>query len=296
MYFTCLIELAFIIAAFSGGVSGVAPTAQEKQTAASQPTATKEATEATPTPLDPTVDKILSRLEARRITDLRCAVTWKLRYLVDTEDEAITKKGTLWYQEQKPCAKFLIHFEKKISGGRLHKLDERHMFDGRWYIELDSETRSFSKREIRREGEEGNPYKLGEGPFPVPFGQKKADILREFEAALVPAKDGDPDETDHLKLTPRKGSGTARSYQQVDVWIAREGRHNGLPIKVEAAKTSGTGQVNSILTISFDEVQLDTGFSSGVFQIECPAGFSEQVETLDSPEPAKGEQSGAGRP
>lgn len=52
--------------------------------------------------LDPVVDKILTRLESREVHDLRAKVSWMLRYVVDTEEDATTKKGQLWYQQQEP--------------------------------------------------------------------------------------------------------------------------------------------------------------------------------------------------
>jgi len=231
--------------------------------------------------LDPTVDKILTRLESRQVNDLKADVSWKLRYLLDLEEDAVTKRGRIWYQQQKPVAKFLVHFTQRVSSNRAHKLDERHLFDGRWYVELNSETKTLSRREIRREGETANPYRLGEGPFPLPFGQRKADILKEFEVLIVPPAADDPPETDHLKLLPREGSQTGGSYQSVEVWIARTGPQHGLPVKVHTAKKDGTGKVNSFITISFENVRLNEGFSSGVFEIEAPPGYDVEEERLE---------------
>lgn len=235
--------------------------------------------------LDPVVDKILTRLEGRKVHDLRAKVSWMLRYVVDTEEDATTKKGRLWYQQQKPSAKFLVRFTEKIADNRLHKLDERHMFDGRWYVELNSVTKTLTRREIRRAGDVGNPYKLGEGPFPLPFGQTKADILKEFEVTLVPQATSDPPNSDHLKLIPREGTQTRRSYKRVEVWVAREGPQHGLPIKVNTAKKDGTGKVNSYITITFEDVRLNQGFSGSVFEIKRPPGYHEETEPLEPPSP-----------
>ena len=103
-------------------------------------------------PSIPRVDQILSRLENRAVHDLRADVSWKLMYLIDLDEDAIVKQGRIWYQQQKPVAKFLVHFDRKITSNRAHKLDERHMFDGRWYVELKSETKTVTRREVRRAG------------------------------------------------------------------------------------------------------------------------------------------------
>ncbi|MGD8453266.1 MAG: hypothetical protein PVJ57_15725 [Phycisphaerae bacterium] len=261
---------------------GVAARAQETGSPpASAPASQPAATATTQPALDPQVDKILTRLEERVVRDLRAEVTWRLQYVLDLDEDAVVKKGRLWYQQGEPTARFLVHFTKKISSNRLHELDERHMFDGRWYIEVNSETKTYTKREIRREGDTANPYRLGEGPFPLPFGQKKEDILREFAVTVLPPAEGDPPATDHLRLDPREGSETGRSYRQVDVWVAREGPSAGLPMKLHSAKLDGTGKVNSYLTITFDDVQLNTGFSASVFELRPPAGYDVHEERLD---------------
>lgn len=239
--------------------------------------------------LDPRVDKILTRLERRQIHDLRAKVRWELAYVIEEDEESDRKLGTLWYKESEPLARFKVRFDTKIAGNRKQKLDEEHLFDGRWYVELQARTKTVTRREIRRAGETSNPYKLGQGAFPLPFGQKKADILAEFEVELIPEREGDPPATDHLKLTPRPNTNTGRTYKTLDFWVARAGGHAGLPIKVVAGKKDGTGAVNSCITITFSEVELNRGFSESIFKIEVPQGYEEIIERLDSIElPTRG--------
>jgi len=227
------------------------------------------------------VDTILTRLEHREVRDLHAKVRWETAYLTDEPGEEEKKFGQIWYLQQAPVAKFKVRFERKVVGSRAEPLQEEHLFDGRWYVELQGKGKTLTRNEIRREGDTSNPYKLGEGEFPLPFGQKKADILREFDVTLVPPASDDPAETDHLRLMPRPESGTGRQYARLDFWIARQGRHAGLPVKVQAGKKDGAGALNSTLTITFSDIELNGGFSSGVFVIEKPPGFEEIVERLD---------------
>lgn len=231
--------------------------------------------------LDPLVDKILTRLESRKVHDLRAKVKWELTYAIEEDEEPDVKSGTIWYKEDQPVAKFKVHFDTKITGNRKRKLDEEHLFDGRWYVELQSRTKTVTRREIRREDEQSNPYKLGEGAFPLPFGQKKADILAEFDVTRVAEKKSDPPQTDHLHLVPRPGTHTGRTYKTLDFWVARGGDHAGLPVKVVAGKTDGTGAVNSYIEVSFTDVELNSGLSASVFKIETPKDYEEDVERLE---------------
>lgn len=234
-----------------------------------------------PPKLDPRVDQILTRLEQREVHDLRAKVKWELTYAIEEDEDSDRKFGTIWYRESQPVAQFKVHFDRKIVGSTSRKLNEEHLFDGRWYVELHAQTKTVTRREIRREGETTNPYKLGEGAFPLPFGQKKADILAEFEVKLVPEKKGDPPGTDHLELTPRPNTQTGRTYKRLDFWVARTGEQAGLPVKVVAGKKDGTGAVNSYITITFTKIELNCGFSGSVFKIDVPRGYEEIVERLD---------------
>lgn len=230
---------------------------------------------------DATVDRILTQLERRRVLDLRADVLWELEYVI--EEDKTSKTGKLWYKELAPIPQFKVHFNAKIVGGRKDQLDEEHLFDGRWYVELNSETRTVSRTELRREDDPGNPYKLGEGAFPLPFGQSKADILREFSVQRIePAKDHPPD-CDHLRLVPRPATRTGEMYKSLDFWIAQDGPLAGLPVKVQAGRKDGTGALNSIITVTFKNVELDTGFSAAELQIRTPPGFEEIIERLPPP-------------
>jgi hypothetical protein len=236
---------------------------------------------ATAPSIDPTVDKILTRLERREVRDLRAKVVWRQKYVIDLEEDAVSKIGELWYLEGEPVAQFLIHFASKITGGRKDKIDERYLFDGEWYTELNGRSKSYARRQIRRSNDPGDPYKVGEGVFPMPFGQKKEDILREFEVVRIPTTDVDPPNTDHLRLSPREGTRSGRHYKTLEFWVSREGPTAGLPIRVKVAKKDGTGVVNSFITITFSDVSLNSGLSSGLFQIECPDGYNRIEEPLE---------------
>jgi len=256
-----------------GGLIGVAgPGAGQSEPAASRPTTAPAATQAR---LDPEIEEVLNRLENRDVQDLHARLAWRQEYITDLEEDWVTKRGEIWYQKAEPVAKFLIHFNEKLTGTRRDKLDERHLFDGCWYVELDSRTRTVQRREVRRPNDPGNPYKVGEGVFPLPFGQKKEDILREFELQKLPPASDDPPTTDHLRLWPREGTKTGQSYKQLDFWISREGPTAGLPVKVRVAKLDGTGKINSHITITFSDAELNRGFSGSIFEIKTPPGYTE---------------------
>ncbi len=237
--------------------------------------------------VDPEVDKILTRLEQREVHDLRARLTWRQRYVIDEEEDATTKRGRIWYQDADPVARFKIHFDSKITRQRKDKISEIHLFDGQWYTECQARSKTCWRHEVRRPDDPGDPYKVGEGVFPLPFGQKKEDILREFDVVRLDDDKDAPEGTDRLRLTPRPETETGKSYKRIDFWVNREGRLAGLPVKVQVAKKRPTGQLDSYITITFDDIELNTGFSAGVFEMKVPQGYEvieERLKPIPPPE------------
>ena len=180
-----------------------------------------------------------------------------------------------------PAAKFLVEFDKKTFGNRVRKLTEKHMFDGQWYVELQEATKTMTRKQLRHKNQIGDPYALGEGIFPLPFGQKKADILKEFDVRLMESdKKADPPKTDRLRLTPKPGTKTGDSYVWIDFWVLQAGKLGGLPIRVRLGKKEGTGRVSEEITVEFSDVKLNRGIAASIFDIKKPAGYHYSEEPL----------------
>jgi hypothetical protein len=148
---------------------------------------------------------------------------------------------------------------------------------------LNSLGKTVVRREVRMPDDPVNPYKLGEGLFPLPFGQKKADILHEFEVSRAELEKDDPQATEKLRLLPRRGTQSAELYKELEFWIAKEGGAPGLaglPVKVRAAQLDGTGKVKAYLTLTFEKIELNTGFNPNLVRIEKPPGYLESTEPL----------------
>lgn len=245
----------------------------------------------TPPPPTAEVDAILTRMEQRTVRDLHAKLVWDVQSQLDIDagdnDKIDSKRGEIWYKTEEPVPKFMVRFVDRVNGRRRDKIDEQHLFDGNWYIERKAEpSRTVTRREVRKATDRGNPYKLGENcAFPVPFGQSKAEILREFTVLQEPAKPDDPKNTDHLILTPQPGSRMFQKYQRLDFWVQSSGPEAGLPVRVSIAKRDGTGRRDSIVTVSFTDAKLDRGMSEDVFKIETPRGYEEIVEPLEQQKP-----------
>lgn len=280
-----------LVALFAGGM--IAALGTIVAGAAAAPPTTAPTTDEGATPLDPRVDRVLTLMQERKVESLHASIRWQLRYEVDEPDEADVKQGALWYRQMEPTAKFKVSFDKKIVMGRSWPMDEEHLFDGRWYVEKNARANTVIRREIRRPDEKVDPYKLGEGPFPLPFGQAKQDIVDEFVVTWVERVADDPNETAHLRLVPREDTQTAQRYGEIHFWVRTEGPLSGLPMQVKASKKSGAGRIDSHLTLTFSDVALNEKIDADVFEIRTPPGWQEQVEPLepvhDAPQPEAGQ-------
>lgn len=220
-------------------------------------TAGQTASQPTTAPVSPELEAILDRLEARgdTINDLQTRLTYRQEDLV--VDDSLTKSGQLLFRRDKPNARFAIVFEFPEAKR------ERYLFDGRWFTEVNERTKTYQRHEIVRPGESIDPFRIGQGPFPLPFGQKKADILANFEVRLVPSASGDPAGTVHLQCTPLPDTQLATKHNRLDFYVSQVGTTTDLPVRLIDHRK---GQKRD--TIDFADIRLNAGLPGSLF--ECP--------------------------
>jgi outer membrane lipoprotein-sorting protein len=114
-------------------------------------------------------------------------------------------------------------------------------------------------------GEKINLLKLGEGPFPLPIGQKKEDVKAVFNVEKVAADKDGPANTVHLQLTPKPETSYARRFSTIDVYIDAQ---THLPARigtVDKKKTSGR-------TTDFKSFKLNPGLKDSDFELPDISG------------------------
>ncbi len=186
------------------------------------------------------VDDLLRALE-RSSEGLR-SLSARIRYtkFFPFEGDEQVRSGMLYYLSvhdgDPPVRKFAVHFDTLEFDGRLERGEARsYIFDGQWLVERLPKERQIFKRQVVPPGERFDPLRLGEGPFPIPIGQKREEILERFEAELVPSDDGTDvlDEgvrawllnervpTWQLRLVPRKGYEDELELSEIRLWYRR---------------------------------------------------------------------------
>ena len=223
------------------------------------------------------IARILERHEKRgdSIKTLRCDVAYREDDRINMR-EVLKEGGTLTLLITEDNPKIFVHFKKcwvDKTGGK----QEWHLFDGEWWHEAFERLRQVTSRQLVRPGERFDPFDIETAAFPLPFGQKKDKLLRNFDVTLATPAQGDPEHTDHLIFTPKPDSRLAKKYDSIEFFIRRD---NDLPARVVM---TGRGGDNEIIA-DFSKVKINGPFTGKEF--DRPAawkGYKEVKEYLRQP-------------
>jgi len=260
--------------------------------ATAQPTtkpADKPAPAATTAPAatQPAVDAgalaILDRLEKSgdKYRTLRADITYHV-HMIQTDDTE-ERTGYVAYQKKVEKTedtkgsptKFHIQF-KTLKLGEGAKTAEKvdYAFDGMWLTIARHRIKNMTRIQVAAKGETVEPLRIGRGPFPLPFGQTTADMLKHFRAVTREPRDSDPPGSDYLLLIPHATRAKDLSFVRLEMWIDRK---TDLPIKVVSKDKS-----KNVTTVNFREIKTDVKFKDSEFFLRKPFGWKMRVEPLDT--------------
>ena len=216
-------------------------------------------------PANPAVDPILDQLDQRGLN--LDSFTADVRLLERDDSTALetTRVGRLWFQKLPDgSARMRVAFTDKLDN-KTKKVDPLdYVLDGGWLLERQHAKRIQVRRQVLRPGEKVNLLKLGEGPFPLPIGQKKEDVKRQFDVTLAkPEKGVDPayaPGAPHVVLRPREGTSLKRKFSLIDVWVDRK---TNMPVKIETVDNKETTVKSTELT----NVQINPKLNDADFRL-----------------------------
>lgn len=185
-----------------------------------------------------------------------------------------------------PRREFQIDFTRLEIDGRARDDVQTFIFDGEWLIERYPEQKEIHRRQVVAAGQVVDPLSIGEGPFPIPIGQKRERILSRFDAYLVDPADGwastEPgkpgakpnwlDQTYQLLLVPRRGTDEARQYRLVRLWYIKG---DLLPRMVRAEEAN-----DSITEVLLMNLKPNAPLPAGAFDTRLPPGWNERVDNF----------------
>lgn len=277
----CAIALGIAPAHISAGA-----TPREDDAVAARPTASSPAqgAKAPASGGGATADEWLDRLErsGAAVADFSAGITTEK---VDSlSDDREIRRGRVAVEGLPgPSRRIAVLLEEYIDGsGRGSAENRLFLYEGGWLLEFDPARKRLTRRQVVREGESIDPLKVGEGPFPVPLGQPKADVLREFEVAVCALPDASifrrlserSGELFALSLVPRPGRPMARDTRRIVVAYEQS---TLAPVAIEVE--SDTGDLTRVL---LREPRINGGLDDARRALLTPPAFDPKEWTVDS--------------
>ena len=191
--------------------------------------------------------------------------------------ETTTLVGKVWYQGKgEGDARMRVLFDKKLFGDKPQAgAKVEYVLDKEWLTDRDYKRKVEIKRQVLKPGEKINLLKLGEGPFPLPIGQPKEEVLKMFDVKKIGARDGDPADTVHLELAPKEKTQFARKFKKIDVWVENK---TNFPRRIATVDKSEAETRTTDLT----NIQVNVGLKDDAFvQEKIGEGWTQKSEQMD---------------
>jgi outer membrane lipoprotein-sorting protein len=253
-------------------LAGCATVSAQPQAAPVRPAPATQPVAAVPAEVDgPAVDATLDKLDAlgRNLTDFTADA--ELTEIDGMSGNSTTRLGTVRYQARPDGnARIRVTFTKKDEDEKLYDEKIEYVLQDGVLIDRNYNTRSEVRRQVLKPGEKVNLLKLGEGPFPLPIGQEKAEVHRLFEVTPIAAAPGDPANTTHLRLVPRPDTQFSGQFTAIDVWVDDT---SSFPVRIDAEDANKT----SIRKTVFKNVKTNTGLTDADFTLEAVEGWNVQT-------------------
>lgn len=210
---------------------------------------------------DPMVRQWLDRLEQRGedLKTLECSLDYNLEQTL-MGDEA-RRTGKLFYKRDDKKTRFRVEFKTLTEDNVTEESKQDYIFDGHWLSHLNHDEKIIHRWEVVAPDEEAiDPLRIGNGPFPLPVGQKAEEVLRHFAVAALPLADGQQNGDGHLMLTPIHQDGSANDLRWIEMWIDAV---THLPYRVRTEDESG-----NLTTVRFDEIHSNKKIRNSKFNVK----------------------------
>lgn len=242
-------------------------------TATSRPTTTAE--------IDARAKEILDKLEKAgdKYKTLKADIDYTIVMTQFGDTDKRTGRVAFQQKTKNTPAKFSIQFAtRQLGKGRQFREKEDYAFDGRWLTIAKYKTREMTRYELCEKGKEIDVLTIGKGPFPIPFGQKAADVIKFCQVTTQPIKKGEPEKTSYIKLVPRKKYKKEMNFTQLEMWVDAK-QH--LPVKIVSRDRN-----KDITTVVFKKTETNVKLDKDVFYPPRKSGWQYHEEKLEKSQPA----------
>ncbi|HEY1921789.1 MAG TPA: hypothetical protein VGG44_03405 [Tepidisphaeraceae bacterium] len=205
------------------------------------------------------VDEILDALDARGRSLQDFSATVRLTDSDNSTGDSTVNIGTVILQRKgNDDARIRVTFTKKQLGNKIFDVQHEYTLDNGLLVERDYQSKHETTQQILKPGQKLDLFKLGQGPFPLPLGQKKEDVLQLFGVQKIdPAKD-DPPGTVHLQLTPKQGTPFAKQFKTIEIWVETA---SNMPRRIQTVDVAEVTTKTTDLT----DIKINSGASDKDF-------------------------------
>jgi outer membrane lipoprotein-sorting protein len=220
------------------------------------------------------VNDILDALDARGkdLSNFTAKVV-----LTDSDNstgDATSNIGSVVLQRKGPDdARIEIVFTRQQRGDKLFTVDHRYYLDNGLLDDRDYSRKHETRTQILKHGQKLDLFKLGEGPFPLPLGQKRDDVLKLFDVQKIAPAADDPPGSVHIRLTPKAGTQFAKQFATIDFWIDTA---NDMPRRIQTIDVNQTTTRTTDLT----DVKINGDIGDRNFQ---PAPMPPDSDVVEGP-------------
>jgi len=164
-----------------------------------------------------------------------------------------------------------IMFDQLIdASGHATTERQRFVFSGGWLFEFDDQRHQLIARELVAPGEQLDPLRIGEGPIPIPIGQKKEQVLQRFEVKFA-EQPAEPllkrlENIQGLALHPKQNAGVDPDLGDMCVWYDLT---TLMPIAVKATTKGGDEKILLLTKIEVNKTLDDS--ATALLATEPPA-------------------------
>ena len=226
-------------------------------------------------PTPPTADELLAQLEqaGREHPAIQADTEYKVDQQLTGDSEH--RSGSVKYQAdtpERPAMFYVVFNTLKLGEGPTMADKVEYAFDGHWLTIAKHRIKQMTRYEVAPAGERVEAFKLGKGPFPLPFGQTAETMNKYFVATTEPAGQDAPQNSDCLLLLPRDEYAEELNFTRLAMWVDRTSH---LPVKLISADKS-----ENITTVSFTNIDSSPSFNEADFHPRRPAGWQYSQESL----------------
>ena len=254
----------------AGAADANAPAAPATALPATTPTSRATTASAAADPVSEEVMKILHELEAAgdKYRTIRAGLDYEVVNLVLGDSEKRT--GWVAYSkgdDDKTPTRFRVTFEKcKLGvGAESNELVDYATSDGQWLTVVKHKIKNITLYQLAAEGQKVDLWRIGKGLFPLPFGQKAADMVKYFIPSTRPPVQSDPNGTIYLRLLTRPQYDEELPTTRMEMWIDAK---TYLPVRLKNRDKN-----KAVTTVTFKDITTNKAVDDGVFGIPHPIGY-----------------------